>query len=92
MKDRFWKIIGERAARMKREWRVIYTFPTTTDAIYMEHVCKMNSLPGRMIPTPTQITAGCGLAWSAPIEERERLSREAESSGIRIDGIYRLEL
>jgi len=77
---------------VKPEKKVVFTFPTTTDAIYMEHVCRTDGCGGRMIPTPTQITAGCGLAWSAPPDIRQMLEEEAKKYSIRVDGIYELEL
>ncbi|MFR1638654.1 MAG: DUF3343 domain-containing protein [Eggerthellaceae bacterium] len=30
-------------------------------------------LPGRMIPIPSEVSAGCGLAWCVPAEERGAL-------------------
>ena len=48
--------------REKRPALVI-TFPTTTDAMGMERLCRDGALPGRLIPVPREISAGCGLAW-----------------------------
>lgn len=73
---------------MKTEQRIIFTFPTTTDAVFLEHVCRTENLPGRMIPVPTSISAGCGLSWSAPPEAKEGIVKAAEKNGIRIEGIY----
>jgi len=73
---------------VKTEQRIIFTFPTTTDAMFLEHVCRTEDLPGRMIPVPTSISAGCGLSWSAPPEAREAISAAAEKNKIRIEGIY----
>ena len=42
---------------------LIITFSTTTDAMGMEQFCGRNGLPGRLIPVPREISAGCGLAW-----------------------------
>ena len=30
-------------------------------------------VPGRLIPIPRQLSAGCGLAWSVPERERENV-------------------
>lgn len=58
---------------MMREKKLyqILTFPTTTAAISMEKQCKEKEIPGRLIPVPRQITAGCGLAWRMTVEEYE---------------------
>lgn len=73
---------------MKTEQRVIFTFSTTTDAMFLEHVCRTENLPGRMIPVPTSISAGCGLSWSAPPDAEEAIRKAAEKNKIRIEGIY----
>ena len=48
--------------REKRLWLVV-TFPATTAAMAMEILCEKAGLPGRLIPVPREITAGCGMAW-----------------------------
>lgn len=58
----------------KKEPRVIVTFHTTAGAIEMERLCKEANLPGRIIPVPRELSAGCGLAWCAPESEKERLN------------------
>ena len=42
-------------------WLVV-TFHTTAAAMAMEALCKEQSLPGRLIPTPRELTADCGMA------------------------------
>jgi hypothetical protein len=41
----------------------LLTFYTTSDAMAMEKLCVKEKIPGRLIPLPTEISAGCGLAW-----------------------------
>ena len=53
--------------RIKEE-KLIVTFPTTAAAMAMERRARELGTPGRLIPTPTRITATCGLAWMAPKE------------------------
>jgi hypothetical protein len=48
--------------RTKKEYKVI-TFSTTSDAMAMEKFCEKNNISGRLIPVPSEISAGCGLAW-----------------------------
>lgn len=42
---------------------LIITFDTTSRAMAAERLFADSRLPGRMIPVPREITAGCGLAW-----------------------------
>lgn len=57
----------------KKEPKIIVTFHTTADAIATERVCKRENMPGRMIPVPRELSAGCGLAFCAPADERDQL-------------------
>lgn len=50
------------------EEKLIVTFPTAAAAMAMERHAKALGTPGRLIPTPTVVTADCGLAWMAPVE------------------------
>ncbi len=77
--------------RQKSE-RCIITFPTTTAAMEMESACRAAGLPGRLIPVPRAITAGCGLCWAAPPESREALEVLVMAKGVQIDGIYAVQM
>ena len=52
---------------------LILTFSKTVDAMAAESYLLGHGLPGRMIPVPREITAGCGLAWKAPPEAEAAL-------------------
>lgn len=54
--------------------KLIVTFHTTADAMACEAACKNSGVPGRLIPVPRSVSAGCGIAWCTDPEERERLS------------------
>lgn len=55
----------------KKTVKLIVTFHTTAEAMAMEKACKEHQAPGRLIPVPRAISAGCGLAWCAEIGERQ---------------------
>ena len=58
--------------RQKRP-ALILAFDSTSQAIAAEKLFQENGLPGRMIPVPAQISAGCGLAWKAEPDEKQAL-------------------
>lgn len=62
---------------------LVVTFSTAAEAMKMEKFCLSRGLPGRLIPTPQEISAGCGLAWKAPEDARERLISAMTEGGIR---------
>lgn len=72
--------------------RLIVTFHTTTAAMGMELACTQAGLPGRLIPVPREITAGCGMAWSAPPDARADLEAFVQQQNITTAGWYQLTL
>lgn len=72
--------------------RTVVTFRTTTDAMAMETYCASRGVAGRLIPTPSIISAGCGLCWSAPAEEKAGVLAAAEAAGIERAGVYEMLL
>ncbi|MBO7711591.1 MAG: DUF3343 domain-containing protein [Lachnospiraceae bacterium] len=67
----------------KKERRLITAFYTTHDAMAFEDYCRAKGANGRLIPLPREISAGCGLAWSAPPDDEEGLKELLEGAGIR---------
>lgn len=70
--------------------RLILTFETTTMALKMEKICHAAGAPGRLIPVPREITAGCGLAWLAAPEEREIVLSAMQDGGVIPQDIHTL--
>ncbi|MGI6216695.1 MAG: DUF3343 domain-containing protein [Coriobacteriales bacterium] len=78
--------------RREKKPKVVVTFSSTGDAMDMEEAARSFGLPGRMIPLPGQISAGCGLAWCAPIEERGELLEGIAEHGLAHDGVFEVEM
>ena len=72
----------------KKELKLVVTFHTTADAMAMEKVCRELDVPGRLIPVPREISAGCGLAWCAPLTERELLTGVMAEHGIEQEDLH----
>lgn len=72
----------------KKELKLVVTFHTTADAMAMEKACKEQGAEGRLIPVPRTISAGCGLAWCAPLECREVLAEVMSSVGIEEEEMH----
>ena len=72
--------------------KCVVTFRTTTGAMAMERLCHAGGLPGRLIPVPRTITAGCGMCWSAPREAREAVEDLVMEAHLDVDGIYQVVL
>ena len=54
--------------------------------------CMEQNLPGRLIPVPREITAGCGLSWKTAPEARDEVLTALKKAGYRWEAEYVLEL
>lgn len=57
-----------------------------------EALCLARNVPGRLIPAPVSLTAGCGLVWAMPPEARPLFDAAAESAGLAVEARYELLL
>ena len=71
---------------------LVITFATTTQAMAVEKYCLEQGLPGRIIPVPREITAGCGLSWKAAPEDREVLANALTASGLGWEEMHIIEI
>ena len=74
----------------KKVMKLVVTFHTTSDAMAMEKVCKERNVPGRLIPVPREISAGCGLSWCGGIEDRDTIRKVLESIGVEEQEMHEL--
>ena len=72
--------------------RAIVAFYTTHDAMAFEDYCRAAGAEGRLIPLPKAISAGCGLAWSAPPENAAELRECLQKAGIQPQHLRILEI
>ena len=71
-----------------KELKLVVTFHTTSEAMRMEKACKADSVPGRLIPVPRTISAGCGLAWCTGLEDRELIKEVLNKIGIKEEDMH----
>lgn len=74
----------------QKEWKLIITFHTTSDAIAFEKACKENGKNGRMIPVPRELSAGCGLAWCTLPADRAEMEEFLHTQNICSEEIAEL--
>ncbi len=53
--------------------KLVIGFPTTADAMAMESAFKELKRPGRLIPVPREMSAGCGMAYATETEYEEEI-------------------
>ncbi len=76
----------------EKAMRLVVSFHTTIEALAMESVCREHGIPGRLIPVPREITAGCGMAWSAPPDSEDDIRSVMEQNSISCSRISMIEI
>lgn len=71
-----------------KEAKIVVTFSNTTDAMKMESLCEKEKVPGRMIPVPKVISAGCGLAWCSEPENEDRIRAVLKEAGLKEEAVH----
>lgn len=74
----------------KLENKLIITFPSTVAAMAMEKACSETETPGRLIPVPPVISAGCGMCWCAEPEDEEACTALLHRCGLAYEAVYHL--
>ena len=74
--------------RVKRSY-IVLSFRTTLEAMEWEKQCNARHVPGRLIPLPREISAGCGLAWRMLPEDWQ--SWQAELDQTQFDKVTPVE-
>ena len=72
----------------EKQPKVVITFATTSDAMAMEAAAREHGFPGRVIPVPSEIDAGCGLSWCADIAERGALESSIAELELAFEGMH----
>ena len=70
--------------RAKRSY-IVLSFRTTVEAMAWEKHCEAEHIPGRLIPLPRELSAGCGLAWRMEPAEYEQKKEQIHTFGIETD-------
>lgn len=75
---------------LQKKLCLVVTFDATAAAMAAEKYCLERGVPGRLIPVPREITAGCGLAWKAEVDQAEAVTAALEAAGIAYSGVHRV--
>ena len=71
---------------------VVIAFDTTSDVMAVEEAAKTHGIPGRIIPVPTEVDAGCGMSWAAPINEHDALIAALQEHGLAYSSVHEVNL
>lgn len=66
----------------------LFTFASSHMAMEAELLCEDNALPCRLIPLPSRISAGCGLALLCSEDLMERVKTMLSATGVHVEGVY----
>ena len=74
----------------KKTKQLVITFSTTTAAMAMEKRAQEMGIFGRLIPLPSEISAGCGLSWKTKPEEKEKMLVFLEEEKLKWEAMYEI--
>lgn len=77
--------------RTKKEY-IVLSFASYDEAMEMESFCRAGQIPGRLIPLPPQVSAGCGLCWRMEPQEWEEASDCIRTQGPGFTGAHTVRL
>lgn len=69
---------------------LVISFNKTIDAMAFEEYCLKNSVSGRLIPLPKEISAGCGLAWKCDVDNQKEIEKALSNLSIKCDKMTKL--
>lgn len=76
---------------LEKKPTLIISFERTTDAMAADRWLTEQGLPGRLIPLPGEISAGCGMAWKAAPEDEAVLREALAGSSLSWLGFHLIE-
>ena len=74
----------------EKKLQCILSFKNTVDALEMEQIGQRRGLPGRLIPLPSVISAGCGLAWTTEPENRDITLSVIKEEGLKPASVHEI--
>ena len=78
---------------MRRKYlQLVVTFATTTAAMEMEQRAEKAEISGRLIPLPSEISAGCGLAWKTEPDMKEQWMEQLKLAGLSWEQMQIIDL
>ena len=72
--------------------KTVVTFASTSDALAMEAAARVFNIPGRVIPVPSEISAGCGMAWCVDEAQEDELLLQLKHHEIVYEGIFEVKM
>lgn len=77
---------------IEKKLKAVFSFAKTSDAMKMDKINNENKLPGKMIPVPREISAGCGIAYSIDTSFKEKAISLANENNVNIENIHEIEM
>ena len=70
----------------------VVTFYTTFDALAFQRACHSHGVEGRLTTIPRQLSAGCGMAWVAPIGARDAIEHLIRTQDLECEELHAISL
>ena len=80
------------SSRKNEMQATVVTFYTNADAMFASKVLGSLDNPGRLIPLPRAISAGCGYAWRDDPSKKELVTTTLNNAKVKFENIVDIEL
>jgi len=70
---------------------IIITFHTTSEAMALEALCGEDSIEGKLISAPRELSSDCGIAWCGSVNTKESLIQLMAKENLEFDKIHEME-
>lgn len=71
--------------------KIVITFDTTSHAMAMEFFAKDKNFPGKLMPIPNKLSAGCGLAWEIEDNKIDYTKKTLVENNVTFEKVYLLD-
>jgi predicted CoA-substrate-specific enzyme activase len=71
---------------------IVFSFSNTTQAMVFDASCETHHLPGKLIPLPSSVKAGCGFAWKMEPKEYASCKDQLDRLGLQYEKMHTLPL
>lgn len=77
---------------LKKELKLIITFYTSSAAMATERLCKENSIEGKLISAPRNLSSDCGISYATDVSNREKLEELLKERKIEFEKMVDIEV
>ena len=77
---------------LKKEYKLIVTFFTSSAAMATEKFCKEKNIDGKLISAPRNLSSDCGISYATSVSNRDKLIELLKEKNIEYEKMVDMEI